>query len=460
MTEQNTASNQSTSSLTPPPNAIILGDGVYLPAPYYDNTPFSKNALTVDDVGSGKSRYFVQPNFLQFSGNTLVIGNAGSGKSRCYIQPNLLQFNSNFVVADYNGEHVRRYGGILRDAGYEVQIFSATGGNVTVENLDGSTQDIPSLVFNPLQYIETDEDVQFIAETLLHSKKKNPTLQLLLTALIDYVDTMCDSEIKTFYYIKELLRASVPSDKTKRFSVEFMSKLSSFCSEHPGNIGAKAFTELSNNASTRTIRRIVLELLQFLEELFPKKLVDTAQAVNHLNELDLSAFRNKKKALFVVISPLSCSGMCSLLLNQVFNVCLTPGFSEPVHFILDEFPGLHLKDIRNQLTCAHNYNATFSVVLQTLTQVNEDIRDYLLANCKNLLCLGTFDHDTAEFLSKRSGLKAVPNSFCGTRSAPFFSPEEILTQDASEAIVFPRSKDPIVCKKYRIESHPNYINGL
>ena len=56
--------------------------------------------------------------------NVLIIGGSGSGKTRFWLKPNLLQFHSSYVVTDPKGSLVIECGNALLNHGYRLKIFN------------------------------------------------------------------------------------------------------------------------------------------------------------------------------------------------------------------------------------------------------------------------------------------------------------------------------------------------
>ncbi len=55
--------------------------------------------------------------------NVLVVGGSGAGKTRTYAVPNVLEAGCSMVITDPKGEILRKTGGFLKRAGYEVRVF-------------------------------------------------------------------------------------------------------------------------------------------------------------------------------------------------------------------------------------------------------------------------------------------------------------------------------------------------
>lgn len=86
--------------------------------------------------------------------NMLIQGSPGSGKTRYVLKPNLLQFNSSYVITDPSGELIRASGKALMEHGYHIKVF----------NLDDMSF---SCQYNPFRYIKSDDDVLTLVDCMM-----------------------------------------------------------------------------------------------------------------------------------------------------------------------------------------------------------------------------------------------------------------------------------------------------
>lgn len=86
--------------------------------------------------------------------NTLILGTTGSGKSRYYLKPNLLQFNASYVITDPSGGILQQCGESLRRFGYNVRIFDI--------NTMGDCS-----TYNPFKYCYKEADVKKLVNAFI-----------------------------------------------------------------------------------------------------------------------------------------------------------------------------------------------------------------------------------------------------------------------------------------------------
>ena len=83
---------------------------------------------------------------------------SGSGKSASYSIPNAYQMLGSYVFTDPKGELYDRTAGYLRDNGYQIKVLNL----VRPQCSDG---------YNPLKHINSEIDVDVIANTIIRGQK-------------------------------------------------------------------------------------------------------------------------------------------------------------------------------------------------------------------------------------------------------------------------------------------------
>lgn len=88
--------------------------------------------------------------------NVLVVGGSGTGKTRTYAVSNVLEAGCSMVITDPKGEILRKTGGYLKGAGYEVRVFDLL-------NPDAS------FCYNPFRYVRDDKEVLQLITNLIQN---------------------------------------------------------------------------------------------------------------------------------------------------------------------------------------------------------------------------------------------------------------------------------------------------
>ena len=129
---------------------------------------------------------------------------SGSGKSASYVIPNAYQLLGSYVFTDPKGELYDKTAGYLRENGYDIKILNL----VNPKNSDG---------YNPLMHIESEIDVDVIANTIVKGQKIEGTTsdpywddmaEMLLKALIYYLLATRPEEEQNLASCAELVRAA------------------------------------------------------------------------------------------------------------------------------------------------------------------------------------------------------------------------------------------------------------
>lgn len=243
--------------------------------------------------------------------NILVIGGTGAGKSRSFCGPNILQYNTNYVITDPSGELLRDYGRALEEEGYTVKVFNLT---------DVYT----SFRYNPLAYIEKEEDAANVVDTLIKNTtaggKSDPFWEkaerLLIEALILYLWQVCPREEQTFHMVTELIGKAEIDENNETMQSKLDIMFAELTREDPHNIAARQYNNFKK-AAGKTMKGIIISAIARLEPF----MYDAIARLTASDDLDFRHFMNSKQALFVVTpsgdSPFGF--LVALLYSQMFQ---------------------------------------------------------------------------------------------------------------------------------------------
>lgn len=123
----------------------------------YRNTKDSKeNYILTENV-----RFSTDSHAHKHNLNIIVIGGSGSGKTRFYVKPNALQLIGSYLFLDPKGELTRTLGRIMETKGISVTVLDLV-------HFQGH--------YNPMAYLETDEDAMRDDECLLLMRSEDPVI--------------------------------------------------------------------------------------------------------------------------------------------------------------------------------------------------------------------------------------------------------------------------------------------
>lgn len=445
------------------------GNAKSLNRKYQDRRHLRSNYLFTQNVRMGMDSHKHRHNL-----NVMVIGGSGAGKTRFYVKPNLMQSICSYIVLDPKGE-------ILRDLG---GMFEAQGVAVTVIDLVHFKGH-----YNPLVYLETDEDAIKLAHAIVHNTKPKDAVgsadkfwddssMMLISAIILYLLYEAPAEeqnLSTVMYM--IINGQVSEDESYPAPLAMLfNELEDKDPEHPAVLQYKSF----QLGSTKTLQSVLISaaanLYMFNSERFAYM---TGRDETFLPELGL-----QKRVIFCVIpdNDETYSFLITMLYTQIFDQLFRLADSNPaykgalpvhVRLMMDEFANVALpKDFKKILAVCRSRNISCDIILQSIAQLKSLFKDDwegIVGNCDSMLYLGGNEYGTFEYLSKILGKEtertishSIGRGNHGSSSESqqkaardLATPDEIRRMSNDDALLLFRSEDPVVDKKYDLLKHPN-----
>lgn len=445
------------------------GNAKSLNRKYRDRRHPRSNYLFTQNVRMGMDSHKHRHNL-----NVMVIGGSGAGKTRFYVKPNLMQSICSYIVLDPKGE-------ILRDLG---GMFEAQGIAVTVIDLVHFKGH-----YNPLVYLETDEDAMKLAHAIVHNTKPKDAVGsadqfwdnssiMLISAIILYLLYEAPAEeqnLSTVMYM--ILNGQVSEDESYPAPLAMLfNDLEDREPDHPAVLQYKSFLL----GSTKTLQSVLVtaasNLHMFNSEQFAYM---TGRDETFLPELGL-----QKRVIFCVIpdNDETYNFLITMLYTQIFDQLFRLADSNPeykgalpvhVRLMMDEFANVALpKDFKKVLSVCRSRNISCDIILQSIAQLKSLFKDDwegIVGNCDSLLYLGGNEYGTFEYLSKILGKEtertvshSIGRGSHGSSSESqqkaardLATPDEIRRMSNDDALLLLRSEDPVVDRKYDLLKHPN-----
>lgn len=445
------------------------GNAKSLNRKYRDRRHPRSNYLFTQNVRMGMDSHKHRHNL-----NVMVIGGSGAGKTRFYVKPNLMQSICSYIVLDPKGE-------ILRDLG---GMFEAQGVAVTVIDLVHFKGH-----YNPLVYLETDEDAMKLAHAIVHNTKPKDAVGsadqfwdnssiMLISAIILYLLYEAPAEeqnLSTVMYM--ILNGQVSEDESYPAPLAMLfNDLEDREPDHPAVLQYKSFLL----GSTKTLQSVLVtaasNLHMFNSEQFAYM---TGRDETFLPELGL-----QKRVIFCVIpdNDETYNFLITMLYTQIFDQLFRLADSNPeykgalpvhVRLMMDEFANVALpKDFKKILSVCRSRNISCDIILQSIAQLKSLFKDDwegIVGNCDSLLYLGGNEYGTFEYLSKILGKEtertvshSIGRGSHGSSSESqqkaardLATPDEIRRMSNDDALLLLRSEDPVVDRKYDLLKHPN-----
>ena len=186
--------------------------------------------------------------------NVLVVGGSGTGKTRTYAVPNVLEAGCSMVITDPKGEILRKTGGFLKRAGYEVRVFDLL-------NPDAS------FCYNPFRYVRDDKEVLQLITNLIqnttppHAQSSDPFWEksetALLQALMLYLLHEAPPEEQNFGMVMELLGSAQVKEKDENFESPLDILFERLAMRDPESIAVKQYGIYKQAAGVVCFKRLI-----------------------------------------------------------------------------------------------------------------------------------------------------------------------------------------------------------
>lgn len=418
--------------------------------------------------------------------NVVVFGGSGTGKSRFVVKPNILQFTGSYVLTDPKGELLESCGNALEKAGYDIKVFDLL-------ELEYSNH------YNPFHYLHKDEDVTKMVNTLITNTTpkgsgsgdpfwvKSETA--LLTAICLYLWHRCPEEDCNWGNVIKLLElAEVDEDNAKALStLDVMFKIletdtklyyQKINEPYEPDLATRQY-HIYKMAAGKTAKSILISCgvrLAYFQ-------MGSINKLTQYDDIDLTTIGDKKTALFCIISAsdTTLNFLVSMLYTQLFDELYLHAQNKfggrlPYHvrFLLDEFANVgQIPNFDKLLATMRSYKISSTVILQSLGQLKtlyKDEYNSIIGNCDTMIFLGGNDEDTTKYISGRLGKATITgmshgrsiggkggsNKNFSQQGRDLMSPDELGMMDNRYCIVQLRGEYPFFDKKYNYVKHPNY----
>jgi len=401
--------------------------------------------------------------------NVLVVGGSGSGKSASYVIPNAYQALGSYVFTDPKGELFDRTAGFLKNSGYEIKVLNL----VSPKRSDG---------YNPLLHINSEIDVDVIANTIIKGQKSennkadpywDDMAEMLLKALIYYLMATRPPEEQNLASCAELVRAA----NTNGGDNMLTNLINVLPYDHPARMNYKS-VEI---ASDKTYSSILSSVQSKLGKFDSKEIADLTST----DTINFEEIGTKKTALYVISSDTHTAYdflltiFFSQMIQQLYDFADKNGgaLSMPIYFILDEFANIgRIPDFDKKISTSRSRKISFSVILQNLDQleaVYKDSFETIIGNCDTHLFLGSNSQKTVEYFSKALGEKTISRENISVNmdaswlrnkqgygksdqimARALLTPDELRRFHNDYCIIYEKGIKPIMAKKYYYFEYP------
>lgn len=407
--------------------------------------------------------------------NVLVVGGSGAGKTRTYAVPNVLEAGCSMVITDPKGEILRKTGGFLKRAGYEVRVFDLL-------NPDAS------FCYNPFRYVRDDKEVLQLITNLIqnttppHAQSSDPFWEksetALLQALMLYLLHEAPPEEQNFGMVMELLGSAQVKEKDENFESPLDILFERLAMRDPESIAVKQYG-IYKQAAGKTAKSILVSVgIRLAAFNLPQ-----IARLTMTDELHLDDLGERRVALFCCIpdSDKSLNYLVGMVYTQLIQTLFYQAdrvhrgrLPVPVHCLMDEFPNISLpKDsFQSALATMRSRGIFCSIIVQNIAQLKSMYKDSwesLVGLCDEFLYLGGNEQGTHKYVSELIGKETVETTSrslsrgrSGSSSTShqqtardLMTPDEVRLLSNDKALLFVRGERPVMDWKYNLLRHPN-----
>lgn len=440
--------------------------------PYMDENPEQNIILSQTEGLTMNSRPKI-PKYAR-NKNVLVIGGSGSGKTRFFVEPNLMQMHSSYVVTDPKGTILIRLGHMLQKGGYRIKVLNTINFK-------------KSMHYNPFVYIHCEKDILKLVNIIIENTKGEgdksgedfwvKSERLLYQAYIGYIWYEAPEEEKNIITLLEMINASETREDDENFKNAVDLMFEELAEKEPDHFAVKQYRKYKL-AAGKTAKSI---LISCGARLAPFDIAELRELMSY-DELELDTLGDRKTALFIITSDTDSTFdfVTALCCSQMFNILCTKADDEyggrlPVHVrcLLDEFANIKIPDMQRLIAVIRSREISAALILQAKSQLKsiyKDNADTIEGNCDTTIFLGGKEGTTLKEISETLGKETIDlfnTSDTRGQSQSYginyqktgkdlMSRDELAVMDGSKCIVQLRGVRPFLSDKFDITKHKRY----
>lgn len=348
--------------------------------------------------------------------NDVIIGASGCGKTTSYVYGNIAGMYGSYVIADTKGNLAKKFGPMLRKAGYDVQVMDF----VDIERSAG---------YNPMDYIKrhfdgkySEQDVQKLAELISPVKSIDDpywetSAKNLICALIALVMETEPHEKQNLSTVGRYASSLGFLQTTKSGAPvqNAMRKLhDTFIVAHNKNPDSFAWRKYSRFTDIQQSEKTWACIINFASKaLTAFDMCGFDKMFTGAHKIDLRKPGKTKCAYFVNVSDVdrSMDSIANIFYSQIFQALISEAdnninsrLNVPVRFILDDFAtNVYIPDFDKIISVIRSREISVSIILQSITQLDalygSNRARTIINNCDHLLYIGGHDYKTASYIS-------------------------------------------------------------
>lgn len=438
-----------------------------------NNIIFTKNAK----MGLYNDRL---PYSKKLNKNVLVLGGPGSGKTYTFVKPNAMQLNGSKIFTDTKELLVRELGNLYEKNSYRIKIIDL----ITFEN---------SNHFNIFKYIKKETDIDKVASSIVEATKKSDNKgedfwiraeYMLMTALIGFLHI--DGKLNNYEpHLGQVTKLIKLIERKEEHTPSVLERLMQDLNEKlPNNFAYRQFENFNLNFKSET-RNSVKAIITARFSVFEHEEIND---ILKYDDLEIETWNTQKTAVFINVPEVNDAYqfISALLFQTIFETTIKTADSilkgevenkNLLHLEIygDEFAQMgKIYKLSNYISVFRSREISIKIILQGLPQLEalygKEEAKSIQNNCDTILCLGTNDKDTMEYLSFRGGNQTIDDkNYSENRNTTsggsnlqhsklkreLFTAHEIGTVSIEEALLFIGKQNAFKDLKASVDDHKN-----
>lgn len=269
--------------------------------------------------------------------NMLIQGSPGSGKTRYVLKPNLLQFNSSYVVTDPSAELIGSTAQAMMNHGYRVKLINLA---------DMSYSD----KYNPFRYIKNDEDVLTLVDCLMKNTDDSEASkgdqffakaeQCLFLSLFYYIYYEMPEEDKNLNTVMKLYREAKASEGNEKFKSALDIRFEKLEQKNPNHIAVANYHTFQQGTG-KTLKSI---LISFGVRMNPFN-VPALQNLVSGDTVHLEEIGDRKQILYIVAptEKTTYNFIAAMMYTQLFQSLYNRSAENKSRWMLKKGPNTTLR---------------------------------------------------------------------------------------------------------------------
>ena len=407
--------------------------------------------------------------------NILVVGGSGTGKTRFFVKPSFMQMHSSYVATDPKGSILEECGKMLYDNGYVIK-------TINLVNFE------KSMHYNPFEYIKDEKDILTLSDLIIKncgdkSEKQDfwvKAERLLYSALISYIMAKFPKDEQNFHSLLKLLNQMVAKEENENFKSGIDVMFENLEKEDENHFAVLQYKKYKM-AAGKTAKSILISCGVRLAPFEVKEIREITES----DDMSLGRIGEEKTALFIIIDDTNSTYnfLASFLYTQLFSTLIHKADKEykgrlPIHVrcLLDEFANIgQIPDFEKIIATIRSREISAAIILQNMSQLEAlyDKQAGTIAGCcDTTLFLGSSEEKTTKWISEKVGKTTIDHSSTSVRKQGMAGGDntrsdqiigrELIT--AAEVGLLPRDTcllfingiKPFKSKKFKIEGHKQY----